>query len=122
MAELTPYKLPRSQMGMDLLRAISEPRMTPQDLAMQEDQRRAEEYGGFRKPTQMEDVWKGVEKVTGIQPFGDQSRLDRAMMAGQWATDLANPGKALGGKALMPAFKEGMIGAIPLVTRFQRLF
>ena len=37
MAELTPYT-PRSQMSMDLLKAISEPKMTAQDLAMQEEQ------------------------------------------------------------------------------------
>tara|TARA_Y100000310_G_C20571416_1_gene758226 strand:- start:45 stop:1295 length:1251 start_codon:yes stop_codon:yes gene_type:complete len=115
MAELTPYKLPRSQMRMDLLRAISEPRMTPQDLAIQEDQRRVKEYGVYRKPTQMENVFKGIEKVTGIQPFGDQPKLDRAMMAGQLATDLVNPGAMLGGKALMPA-------VAPLITAPGRWF
>ena len=115
MAELTPYT-PRSQMSMDLLKAISEPRMTAQDLAMQEDQARVEEFGGIRMPTQMENVWKGIEKTTGIQPYGDQPKLDRAMMA----ADILAPG--IKGKAAMPAFKEAMLPAMPLITKFGKWF
>ena len=115
MAELTPYT-PRSQMSMDLLKAISEPKMTAQDLARQEDERRAEEHGVYRKPTQMENVFEGVRKTTGLDPRSlEQTPLDRTMLAGQWATDLVNPGKVLGGKAMMPAIA-------PLVTKAGRWF
>ena len=115
MAELTPYKPGRSQMGIDLLKAINEPSFTAQDLARQEEQERVEKFGGIRVPTQMENVWKGIEKTTGIQPYGDQPKLDRAMMA----ADILAPG--IKGKAAMPAFKEGMAGAIPLITRFREM-
>jgi len=115
MAELTPYT-PRSQMSMELLKAISEPKMTAQDLARQEDERRAEEHGVYRKPTQMENVFEGVRKTTGLDPRSlEQTPLDRTMLAGQWATDLVNPGKVLGGKAMMPAIA-------PLVTKAGRWF
>ena len=73
MAELTPYT-PRSQMSMDLLKAISEPKMTAQDLARQEDERRAEEHGVYRKPTQMENVFEGVRKTTGLDPRSLEQR------------------------------------------------
>ena len=124
MAELTPYKPGRSQMGIDLLKAINEPSFTAQDLARQEEQERVEKFGGIRMPTQMENVFKGIEKTTGYRPYSaEQSPLDRAMLAGQWATDVVNPGAALGGKAMMPAFKEAMgVGVMPLVTKFRQLF
>ena len=105
MAELTPYKPGRSQMGIDLLKAINEPSFTAQDLARQEEQERVEKFGGIRMPTQMENVWKGMEMATGIQPFGDQSKLDRAMMA----AEMIAPG--IKGKAMMPAMVPAL-GAI----------
>lgn len=105
MAELTPYKPGRSQMGIDLLKAINEPSFTAQDLARQEEQARVEKFGGIRMPTQMENVWKGMEMATGIQPFGDQSKLDRAMMA----AEMLAPG--IKGKAMMPAMVPAL-GAI----------
>ena len=105
MAELTPYKPGRSQMGIDLLKAINEPSFTAQDLARQEEQERVEKFGGIRMPTQMENVWKGMEMATGIQPFGDQSKLDRAMMA----AEMLAPG--IKGKAMMPAMVPAL-GAI----------
>ena len=123
MAELTPYKPKRSQMSMDLLRAISEPRMTPQDLAMQQEQERVKKFGGISMPTQDQNILEGLRKVTGLDVKSlEQTPLDRAMLAGQWATDVVNPGAALGGKAMMPAFKEAMgVGVMPLVTRYRQL-
>jgi len=124
MPKMTPYT-PRSQMSLELLEAISDPsRMTAQDLARQEEQARVEEFGGIRMPTRDEDMVEGFRKATGLAlNSAEQSKLDRAMLAGQWATDLANPGAALGGKAMMPAFKEAMgVGVMPLVTKFRHLF
>jgi len=111
-------------MSMDLLKAISEPKMTAQDLARQEEQARVKQHGGIFKPTQDQNILEGMRKVTGWDPKSlEQTPLDRAMLAGQWATDVVNPGAALGGKAMMPAFKEAMgVGVMPLVTRFRRLF
>ena len=115
MAELTPYT-PRSQMSMDLLKAISEPKMTAQDLARQEEQARVEEFGGIFKPTQDQNILEGMRKVTGWDPKSlEQTPLDRAALAAEWVA----PG--IKGKAMMPAFKEGMAGAIPLITRFREM-
>ena len=118
MAELTPHKLPRSQMGMDLLRAISEPRMTPQDLAMQQEQERVKKFGGISMPTQDQNILEGLRKVTGLDVKSlEQTPLDRAAIAADWIA----PG--IKGKAMMPAFKESMgVGVMPLVTKFQQLF
>ena len=109
MAELTPYT-PRSQMSMELLKAISEPKMTAQDLARQEGQERVEKFGGIRMPTQMENVFKGIEKTTGYNPYSaEQTPLDRAALA----AEMIAPG--IKGKAMMPAIA-------PLVTKAGRWF
>ena len=109
MAELTPYT-PRSQMSMELLKAISEPKMTAQDLARQEGQERVEKFGGIRMPTQMENVFKGIEKTTGYKPYSaEQTPLDRAALA----AEMIAPG--IKGKAMMPAIA-------PLVTKAGRWF
>jgi len=109
MAELTPYT-PRSQMSMDLLKAISEPKMTAQDLARQEEQDSVEKFGGIRMPTQMENVFKGIEKTTGYKPYSaEQTPLDRAALA----AEMIAPG--IKGKAMMPAIA-------PLVTKAGRWF
>ena len=109
MAELTPYT-PRSQMSMELLKAISEPKMTAQDLARQEEQDSVEKFGGIRMPTQMENVFKGIEKTTGYKPYSaEQTPLDRAALA----AEMIAPG--IKGKAMMPAIA-------PLVTKAGRWF
>ena len=98
-------------MGIDLLKAINEPRMTAQDLARQEEQARVKQFGGISMPTQDQNILEGLRKVTGLDARSlEQSKLDRAMLAGQWATDIVNPGKMLGAKAMMPAIPA--LGAI----------